>query len=139
MTKEALKEWLWKHFEQEILANMTLKLKNDCREAKQQHEEEEDAVRASKREQLRNEQQNKLSLLDKISQVQHQFFQSKRPKVVFGCLLEGLLELMDSEYGYIRETKYEPDGTTYLQMHAITNIAWDAAPRAFYKETMTQD
>ena len=119
---------------------MTLELKNDCREAKQQpEEEEEDAERVSKQERRRNEHQNKLSLLDKLSQVQRQIFQSKGPKVVFAGLFDILLELMDSEYGYIRETKYEPDGTTYLQMHAITNIAWDAAPRAFYKETMTQD
>jgi GAF domain-containing protein len=131
--KEALKEWLWEHSKREILANMTLELTNDYGEAKQQ-QEEEDAARASKLERHRNEQQRKLSLLDKISQVQRQFFQREGPKVVFGCLLEGLLELMDSEYGFIGETKYEPDGTMYLQTHAITNIAWNAATRAFYEE-----
>jgi hypothetical protein len=91
---------------------MTLELKNDCREAKQQQkeEEEEDAERASKRERRRNEHQNKLSLLDKLLQVQRQFFQSEGPKVVFAGLFDILLELMDSECGFIGEAKYEPDG-----------------------------
>ena len=41
---------------------------------------------------------------------------------------------MDSEYGFIGEIKYDEEGTKYLQTHAITNIAWNAATRAFYED-----
>lgn len=74
--------------------------------------------------------------------------------VVFGTLLDGLLELMSSEYGFIGEIKYEQgndgggggDGTAaattattmYLQTHAITNIAWNEETRQFYEENASQ-
>jgi signal transduction histidine kinase/CheY-like chemotaxis protein len=60
----------------------------------------------------------------------------EEPRVVFGTLLDKLLELMDSEYGFIGEVKHQEDGTPYLQTHAITNIAWDAATQAFYEENV---
>lgn len=59
-----------------------------------------------------------------------------KPRVVWGTLLKGLLDLTSSEYGFIGEVKYEPDGTMYLQTYAITNIAWDAATRAFYEDNV---
>jgi GAF domain len=34
---------------------------------------------------------------------------------VFGVLLDALLDLMNSEYGFIGEVKYEEDGTIFLQ------------------------
>ena len=75
-------------------------------------------------------------LLDTIAHVQRQFFQSASPHIVFGCLLEGLLDLMKSEYGFIGEIKYEEDGTMFLQTHAITNIAWNQATRQFYEDNI---
>jgi signal transduction histidine kinase/CheY-like chemotaxis protein len=56
--------------------------------------------------------------------------------VVFGHLLDGLLELMDSEYGFIGEIKYDNEGIMFLQTHAITNIAWNASTQAFYEENV---
>ena len=73
-------------------------------------------------------------LLDCIASVQRQFFQSERPNVVFGLLLDTLLELTESEYGFIGEIKYEDDGTMFLQTHAITNIAWNQATLQFYED-----
>jgi len=75
-------------------------------------------------------------LLDCIATVQRQFFQSERPNVVFGILLETLLELTESEYGFIGEIKYEKDtGVMYLQTHAITNIAWNQTTKKFYEDS----
>jgi len=44
----------------------------------------------------------------------------QQESVVFGTLLDGLLNLMSSEYGFIGEVKYEEAKTMYLQTHAIT-------------------
>lgn len=54
--------------------------------------------------------------------------------IVFGVLLNALLDLMNSEYGFIGEVKQEEDGTVYLQSYsgAVTNIAWNDETRAFY-------
>jgi hypothetical protein len=79
---------------------------------------------------------NRENLLDTIAHVQRQFFQSVAPREVFGGLLEGLLDLMSSEYGFIGEIKYEDDGTMYLQTHAITNIAWNQSTRQFYEDNI---
>jgi hypothetical protein len=79
---------------------------------------------------------NRENLLDTIAHVQRQFFQSVAPREVFGGLLEGLLNLMSSEYGFIGEIKYEDDGTMYLQTHAITNIAWNQATRQFFDDNI---
>ena len=87
-----------------------------------------------------NEQQedrNNIKLLHTIAQVQRRYLQQEDPKIVFGTLLTGLLELMDSEYGFIGEVKRDDsDGSMYLQSHAITNIAWNAATRKFYKDNV---
>lgn len=78
----------------------------------------------------------KLQLLSNMAHVQRQFFHSESPKVIFGVMLDALLDLMDSEYGFIGETKYEEDGTIYLQSHAVTNIAWNKATRQFYEDNI---
>lgn len=77
----------------------------------------------------------KLFLLDMIARVQ-QYLQTESIQAVLTCLLEGLLDLMESEFGFISEVKYEEDGTPYLLSHATTNIAWNAATRQFYNENI---
>jgi hypothetical protein len=79
----------------------------------------------------------KLDLLNTIARVQRQFFYSESRKVVFGTMLAALLDLLDSEYGFIGEIKVnEKDGSKYLHNHAITNIAWDDATRKFYSDNV---
>ena len=74
-----------------------------------------------------------------MAKVQRQYLQMEEADVVFGCLLQGILDLTDSEYGFIGEVKYEEDQKTmYLQTHAITNIAWNAETRAFYDDNIAQ-
>jgi GAF domain len=80
----------------------------------------------------------KLQLLSSMANVQRQFFHSESPKIIFGVMLDALLDLMDSEYGFIGETKHDEDGTIYLQTHAVTNIAWDQATRQFYEDNVDQ-
>lgn len=80
----------------------------------------------------------KLQLLNTISHVQRQFFHAESPKIIFGVMLDALLDLMDSEYGFIGETKYEDNGEVFLQTHAITNIAWDQATRQLFEDNVQQ-
>ena len=86
-------------------------------------------------------------LLGTISSIQSQVLADAEPRILFDRLLESLLELTQSEYGFIGEILYGSDGTPhieeaymkvrgqpYLKTHAITNIAWNEETRAFYEQ-----
>ena len=77
-------------------------------------------------------------LLTAITRAQSQFVLSRDASTVFDGMLEALLTLTGSEYGFIGETFYEDDGTPFLKTHAITNIAWDEETRRLYDENVEQ-
>ena len=77
-------------------------------------------------------------LLDGIMDVQSKFIVNMDSLVAFDRLLEQLLALTFSEYGFIAETLYKPDGTPYLKLIAITNIAWNEESRELYKKLETE-
>ncbi|MEO1229873.1 MAG: ATP-binding protein [Myxococcota bacterium] len=72
-------------------------------------------------------------LLEVIGSVQFAFVDDQAPRAVFDLLLESLLEITDSAYGFIGEVD-EDDTGRFLRTFAITNIAWNDATRAFYDE-----
>lgn len=87
------------------------------------------------------------ALLSTISQAQSQFITATNRLLIFEELLAQLLELTQSEYGFIGEVLFRDDGSAYLEetlfkisgvpylrTHGITNIAWDAATRQFYED-----
>ncbi len=74
------------------------------------------------------------NLLNAISRAQSRFISESDPKKVFGLLLDDILQLTGSEYGFIGELLYRENGEPYLKTHGITNIAWNEASRQFYEE-----
>ncbi|MEM1436441.1 MAG: diguanylate cyclase, partial [Pseudomonadota bacterium] len=54
----------------------------------------------------------------------------------FNGMLESLLQLTESKYGFIGEVFQDPDGSPFLKTHAITNIAWNEETRRFYDESV---
>jgi signal transduction histidine kinase len=48
-------------------------------------------------------------------------------------LLDYMLELTGSEYGFIGEILYDEHSNPYLKSHAITDIAWNDQTREYYK------
>lgn len=77
-------------------------------------------------------------LLSAITRAQSQFVMSREPRMVFDGMLNALLSLTDSEYGFIGEVFHEDDGTPFLKTHAITNIAWNDETRSLYEENVEQ-
>ncbi len=75
-----------------------------------------------------------LSLLGAIQTAQSQFIADGLSESVFNGLLNGLLTLTSSEYGFIGEIFRSCDGAPYLKTHAITNIAWNEESRALYEK-----
>lgn len=52
----------------------------------------------------------------------------------FEYVLAQILEVTQSEYGFIGEILEDMDGEEFLKTYAITNIAWDEETKEFYRE-----
>ncbi|MBT8049313.1 MAG: response regulator [Xanthomonadales bacterium] len=74
------------------------------------------------------------ALLRAIAQIQAEFILSGQTRESFDPLLAKLLELTESEYGFIGEVLTDENGSPYLKTHALTNIAWNEETREFYDE-----
>ena len=61
------------------------------------------------------------------------FLKGENPIDVFENILDNILELTQSEYGFIGDVLYDQSGAPYLKSKAITNIAWDQASRDLYR------
>lgn len=71
-------------------------------------------------------------LMDAIVRAQASFISNTEARQAFDELLGNVLDLTNSEYGFIGEVLYTAAGQPYLKTSAITNIAWNDATRAFY-------
>jgi PAS domain S-box-containing protein len=58
----------------------------------------------------------------------------KDSKEFYDKILIDLLDVMESEYGFLGEVLFDADDKPYLKTYALTNIAWDDATRAFYDQ-----
>jgi PAS domain S-box-containing protein len=77
-------------------------------------------------------------LEDIIARAQSGFIANEDRHGAFGALLEDLLALTGSEYGFIGEIRYSNEGAPFLKTYAITDIAWDEGTRAFYQQNAPQ-
>ena len=75
-----------------------------------------------------------ITILQVIQAVQSHFIEDEEASVVYEMMLAGMLDLTESEYGFIAEVLYNPEGAPYLRTLSTTNIAWDDETRAFYEK-----
>ena len=73
------------------------------------------------------------AVLATISRLRERFIAEADPMVMFDALLKDILDLTDSEYGFIGDVLTKGDGSRYLKMYAFSNIAWDDETRRFYE------
>ena len=69
-------------------------------------------------------------LLLAITRAQALFIDEAKPEAVFDAILQELLSLTDSEYGFIGEVLWTAERVPFLRMHAITDIAWNEETKA---------
>ena len=79
-------------------------------------------------------EKRKNDLLRAISVAQSQFISQVNVNEIFSSMLDNLLVLTDSEYGFIGEIKFQNDQTPFLKTFALTNIAWNDDTKKFYEE-----
>ena len=68
-----------------------------------------------------------------IAKAQSNFIDEKDRRKAFDELLSDVLDLTQSEYGFIAEVMHDGQGEPYLKTYAITNIAWNDETRTFYQ------
>lgn len=81
--------------------------------------------------QKRAEQQRKL--LDMLHHATTDFVEKANFKSTASRMLDTLLRLTESDYGFIGEVLYDENQQPYIKTHAITNIAWDDESRKLYE------
>jgi PAS domain S-box-containing protein len=74
---------------------------------------------------VQRELAKKNALLNSIANLQSEFIADAEPGVLFERVLEDLLDLTGSEFGYLGEIHQGPDGP-YLQTHALSEIMRNA-------------
>jgi len=73
-------------------------------------------------------------IINSINKVQSQYIANTTPGKLFENILNDLLALTKSEYGFIGEILHTNMGEPYLKTFAITNIAWDKETKEFYEK-----
>ncbi|WP_372367177.1 ATP-binding protein [Candidatus Uabimicrobium sp. HlEnr_7] len=74
----------------------------------------------------------KHNILQIISEIQKMYIDETKPNILFDKMLSYLLEMTESEYGFIGEVRYNKDDIPFLKTYALTNIAWNKETRDFY-------
>ena len=77
-------------------------------------------------------------MLRALFQAQSAFITSENRYLLFSNLLEAILRLTGSEYGFIGEVLFTEKEAPYLKTHAITNIAWDSETQKLYDQNAEQ-
>jgi PAS domain S-box-containing protein len=73
-------------------------------------------------------------LLQAITKAHTDFIDLAEPKKLFEGLLQLLLSVTESEYGFIAEMLHDSENQPYLKMFAITNISWNEETRRIYED-----
>jgi CheY-like chemotaxis protein len=76
-------------------------------------------------------------LLKLITTAQKSYIEKFSVEDIFEKLLDGILQLTNSEYGFIGEVLYDKDKLPYLKTMAITNIAWNDELKQKFKYDKT--
>jgi len=77
--------------------------------------------------------QQSQQLLQTIHRLQSGFIAEQQVHELFAEMLERLLALTHSEYGFIAEVRHQDNGAPYMKTHAISNIAWNEQTRTLYE------
>lgn len=79
-------------------------------------------------EERTNELNEKVKLLNNVDEAQMAFINSKSSGKAFNKILDGLIDLTESTYGFIGELLIDKHGKDYILVHAISGNDWSVVP-----------
>jgi PAS domain S-box-containing protein len=83
-----------------------------------------------------NELVDVVKIRDLIVKTQLRFIEHMDRRQVFKELLDDLLTLTGSEYGFIGEVLYDEQQSVYLKTYALTDISWNAETAALFAQSL---
>ncbi|MFI3156297.1 MAG: EAL domain-containing protein [Methylococcaceae bacterium] len=84
-------------------------------------------ITAQKR--IQEKRQHQTRLLDLLRQAFQQYIAKRDIEATSALLLDGMLLLTNSAYGFLSEVLHDPNGLPYLKVHALSNVTWNDATR----------
>jgi PAS domain S-box-containing protein len=73
-------------------------------------------------------------LLSSIRQTQELFISGHDHRQVYRDMLQILVQVTDSAYGFLDEVRFDSQGTPYKSSLALSDISWDAESRRLYEQ-----
>jgi PAS domain S-box-containing protein len=93
----------------------------------------------TERKKAEEELKKSRNLLGSIRKIQELFITRGSHEQVFNSLLETLVSITDSAYGFIDEVLQDENGELYKKNLAISDISWDEESRRLYKELQNRN
>lgn len=75
-----------------------------------------------------------IKLLNAIRKAQSLYIADSEPPEIYKLLLETLVEISESEYGFLDEVSHDANGRIFKKNLAISNISWDETSKSLYKK-----
>jgi len=88
----------------------------------------------TQRKQIEAQLRRTARLLESVRVAQNLYLSEMEPQRVFKELLNTLVAVTDSEYGFLNEVLQDEAGERYELSLALSNIAWDEPSRRLYSE-----
>ena len=90
------------------------------------------AAMVAERDYWEKELQHSNQLLDAILQIQRSFIYKPDLPRFFNGILEKILTLTESAYGFIGEVRLDEEGNRYLKSYATSDISWNEETKEIY-------
>ncbi|MHC4584473.1 MAG: GAF domain-containing sensor histidine kinase, partial [Planctomycetota bacterium] len=91
------------------------------------------------RKKAEEELYHQTQLLSSIKQAQSHFITQDNPQPVFDMLLEILVLMTNSEYGFLDEVCLDESGQLFKKSLSLSNISWDNESRKLYEQLRTSN
>ena len=86
------------------------------------------------RKRIEKDLERNILMSSAIKEAQDLYIGGDDRRRVFEALLDILVKVTESEYGFLDDVLKDPDGTLYKKNLAMSNIAWDEASRNAYEQ-----
>jgi diguanylate cyclase (GGDEF)-like protein len=73
------------------------------------------------------------AVLSCIDRLRDNFIKESDPFLLFPAFLDHLLDLTNSEFGFVGDVLRNEDGSPYLKLYAISNLSWDDETTHLYE------
>ncbi|MBL4615379.1 MAG: GAF domain-containing protein [Magnetovibrio sp.] len=113
----------------ELLKSLELRMENKTLLERLARENREVLSEHSDSQKIEILLRQKTAVLDAVSNVRSLFIADQAQNNIFEQMMEILLGLTASEYGFIGEVLHDENGDVYLKTFAITDISWDEKTR----------